>query len=387
MKIFIPLTLLFLSSHLWADQLLTEKKIFKLGDYTTVEGRKIPGVQVGYESYGTLNSDKSNVILITHHFSGNSHVAGKYAATDLEVGYWDSIIGPGKVLDTNKYFILASDTLVNLTPLSPKTVTTGPASINPKTKKPYALTFPFVSLEDFVHVQKRLLDSLGIQKLVMVAGASGGAAQALQWTVSYPEVAERALLVIAPGLKMPDYTVALLNLWSMPIKLDPRWRQGDYYSRQTPERGVAESLKMITFSALSFEWAENFKRETEQGSTLTELESRYKVEVFLDERAKLRAKSVDANSLLYTAKAIQTFDVQNKIESIRAKILFIPVATDLIFPPSLSEAASRSLCEKNIKSQVALLNTKGGHLDGLFKIQESSGVIADFLNDELKFCP
>lgn len=378
--------ILFFCARVSSSELLTEKKTFLFKNYVTVEGKKIPEVKVGYETYGTLNTEKTNAILITHHFSGTSHVAGKYAATDTDVGYWDSIIGPGKVLDTNKYFIIASDTLVNLTPKSPKTVTTGPATINPKTKKPYGLSFPLVSVEDFVHVQKKLLDSLGIQKLALVAGASGGAAQALQWAVSYPEIPSRALLVIGPGLKMPDYTVALLNLWSMPIKLDPHWRKGDYYGRKSPEQGVAESLKMITFSALSFEWAEGFKREKESGSTLASLESRYKVEAFLDERAKLRSKSVDANSLLYTAKAIQTFDVQDKISQIRAKILFIPVTSDLIFPPALSVAASKVLCDNKISSQVSTLQTLGGHLDGLFRIQESAGVIEDFLADEMSFC-
>ncbi len=380
--------ILFLFSHsLFAGDLLTQKKIFQLGDYTTVEGKKIPAVQIGYETYGTLNSDKSNVIFITHHFSGNSHAAGKYTTADLEVGYWDNIIGSGKVLDTDKYFIIASDSLVNLTPFSPKTITTGPASINPKTKKPYALTFPLVSVEDFVHVQKKLLDSLGVQKLFLVAGASGGAAQALQWAASYPEVVERALLVIPPGLSMPDYTVALLNLWSMPIKLDPNWRKGHYYGRSAPEQGVAESLKMITFSALSFDWASNFKREKYSPSTLESLDSRFKIETFLDERAKLRGKLVDANSLLYTAKAIQTFDIRSKIDSLRAKFLFIPVETDLIFPPLLSERASKELCDKKINSHVSTLKTSGGHLDGLLRIHESSQVIADFLADKISFCP
>lgn len=380
------LILCLLSSSLKAEVLLKEKKVFSLPSYTTVEGKKIESLEVGYETYGALNADQSNAILITHHFSGNSHAAGKYTSEDPDVGYWDSIIGPGKVLDTNKYFIIASDTLVNITPFNPKTVTTGPASINPKTKKPYALTFPLVSVEDFVRVQKSLVESLGINKLNMVAGASGGAAQAMQWAASFPEAVERILCVIGPGLKMPDYTVALLNLWSMPIKLDPLWKKGNYYAGKAPQLGVTESLKMITFSALSFDWAEGFKREQESGSTLKSLESRYKIEAFLDERAQLRAQSVDANSLLYTAKAIQTFDVEKNLKEIKAKILFIPVESDLIFPPSLSISASKALCGKSIKSSVSVLSTNGGHLDGLFKIQEKSDVIAKFLNDQLKFC-
>lgn len=366
-------------SGLEASDLLVEKKVFTLGQYQTVQGEIIKNVKIGYETYGTLNQDKSNAILITHHFSGTSHAAGKYQLSDQSVGYWDSIIGPGKAIDTNTYFVISSDTLVNLSPFSPTTTTTGPASQNPKTKKPYALAFPMVQVEDFVHVQKKLIDSLGIKKLVMVAGPSGGAAQAMQWGASYPDSVDKILSVIGPGLSMPDYTVALLNLWSMPIKLDPLWRKGNYYGKKAPLMGVAESLKMITFSALSFEWAEEFKREKDGAL--------YKIEAFLDERGKARAASVDANSLLYTAKAIQSFDVENKVGSIKAKVLFLPVSTDLIFPPGLSHKAAKILCDKNIKSSVHILESKGGHLDGLFKIQEASEVIQNFLKDKISYCP
>ncbi len=124
-----------------AQELMTEKKVFTLPNFTTQSGRTLKDVKVGWESYGTLNADRSNAVLICHFFSGNSHAAGKYAATDAAAGYWDAIIGPGKAIDTNKYFVLSSDTLVNLNTGDPKTTTTGPASIDPDTGKPYALDF------------------------------------------------------------------------------------------------------------------------------------------------------------------------------------------------------------------------------------------------------
>src|SRR5262245_21898197 len=148
-----------------AQDLITKKQTFELASFTTQSGRTLKNVKVGWESYGTLNADKSNAILICHFFSGNSHAAGKYAEAEKVAGYWDSIIGPGKAIDTNKYFVLSFHTLVNLTVSAP-TVTTGPASIDPDTGKPYGLTFPAVSIRDFIEVQKKLVDSLGIKKLI-----------------------------------------------------------------------------------------------------------------------------------------------------------------------------------------------------------------------------
>src|SRR6516164_2178605 len=154
-------------------------------------GETIKSVKVGWESAGTLNADKSNAILITHFFSGTSHAFGKYSAEDKTAGYWNAIIGPGKAIDTNKYFVLSSDTLVNLNVNTPNVVTTGPASINPDTGKPYGMSFPVVGIKDFVRVEKALIDSLGITRLKAVVGASMGGLQAYEWAQSFPDSVER----------------------------------------------------------------------------------------------------------------------------------------------------------------------------------------------------
>ena len=163
-----------------ADTMLVEKQHFTTKDFTTVSGVTLEQVDIGWESYGKLNANKDNVILITHYFSGTSHAAGKYKADDALPGYWDAIIGPGKAIDTNKYYVISSDTLVNANWHDENVITTGPASTNPKTGKPYGLDFPVVTITDFVNVQKRLLDSLGITKLHAVMGASMGSFQALE---------------------------------------------------------------------------------------------------------------------------------------------------------------------------------------------------------------
>jgi len=183
-----------------AQDLIVEKKTFTLPSYTTVAGAAIKDVKIGWQAAGTLNADRSNAILITHFFTGTSHAFGKYAASDKAAGYWDAIIGPGKAIDTNKYYVISSDTLVNLNVKAPNVVTTGPASINPDTGKPYGMSFPVVSIKDFVRVQKALVESLGIRKLRAVMGASMGGLQAFEWAASFPDMVDRIVPVIAtPG--------------------------------------------------------------------------------------------------------------------------------------------------------------------------------------------
>jgi homoserine O-acetyltransferase len=201
------------------DQLVV-KKVFEMKEYTTLGGQKIAPVRIGYETYGTLNPAKDNVILICHHFSGTSHAAGKYSAEEKVPGYWDAIIGSGRPFDTDKYFVVSTDTLCNLNTKDPSVTTTGPASVNPATGKPYGMSFPIITIRDMVRVQYELLKFLGIKKLRCVSGPSMGGLQSLEWAVTYPEVIEKAIPVIAAP-KNDAWTVALLNLWATSIMLDP----------------------------------------------------------------------------------------------------------------------------------------------------------------------
>ena len=153
---------------------LVEKKVFTLPSYTTVAGQAVNNVRLGYETYGKLNASGDNAVFIAHFYSGTSHAAGKYKEIDVTPGYWNPIIGPGKAIDTGKYFIVSADTFVNLNNKDPNVITTWPASVDPATGKPYGLSFPVVAMRDSVRVHKALLDSLGVKKLVAATGASGG---------------------------------------------------------------------------------------------------------------------------------------------------------------------------------------------------------------------
>ena len=234
--------------------MLVEKKVFELPRYTTRGGALSEERPDRLESYGRLNRDRSNAILVTHYFSATSHAAGRYAADDALPGYWDAIIGPGKAIDTDKFFVLSSDTLVNLNARDPNVVTTGPASIDPETGRRYGMSFPVVSIDDFVALQKALVESLGITRLRAIAGASMGALQAYQWAVSHPGMVDRILPVIGAAGGDP-FLIAWLDIWALPVRLDPKWRAGDYPEDDPPLAGMTAALKTVTLHANQSEWA------------------------------------------------------------------------------------------------------------------------------------
>jgi homoserine O-acetyltransferase/O-succinyltransferase len=362
---------------------IVKKEIFTLPTYTTVNGKAIKSVRVGYESYGTLNAAKDNVILICHYFTGSSHAAGKYKPDDAAPGYWDAIIGAGKAIDTDKYFVISIDTLLNVNTKDPNVTTTGPSTMNPDTGKPYGMAFPVVSFRDFVNVQKALLDSLGIKKLVAVAGASGGGIQATEWAAAYPEMVERVIAVIAPGLEIDAYGVGMLNLWAMPITLDPKWNGGDYYGREEPTEGVAQALKLLALTLgtdggmekrFGRKWA---AADKDPGAALGNL---YAIEDGLYKGGAARAKTVDANQFLYLVKANQLFSVSAEAKKIKAKFLFVPAKSDPLFPPWMARRAMDTLRAQGNAVDIFEIEGDGGHYDGLFQVSQASAAIRDFLN-------
>lgn len=366
-----------------------EKKVFTMPSYTTVGGQTIKQVRIGYETYGTLNAAKDNVILVTHFFSGNSHAAGKYKPTDAASGYWDAIIGAGKPIDTDKHFVISSDTLVNLNVKDPNTVTTGPATINPDTGKPYGMSFPIVTIRDFVDVQKALLDSLGIRKLRAVAGASMGALQAFEWAAAYPDVVERIIPVIGAA-EAPAFLIAWGNIWAAPILLDPRWNRGDYYGKDEPVEGLAQALKIVTLHARHPGWADKaFGRKwtAPDKDPAKSWEHTFAIEDTLDKVAAARARVSDANSFLYLVKANQLFvaghkgSLEDGLRDVKAKALLIPASSDLLLFPDWSKRAMELLRTHGKSVQYFELEGDGGHLDGVLAIAKAGEVIRKFLSE------
>ena len=373
--------MLFSAGHA-AAQLLTEKKFFTLPQYTTAGGKTIKNVRVGYETYGKLNAAGDNAVFIAHFFSGTSHAAGRYKPDEKAAGYWDAIIGPGKAIDTDKYFVVSADTLVNLNVKSPTVGTVGPATINPDTGKPYGSSFPVVSMKDSVRVHKALVDSLGIKKLQAVAGASGGSIQAMEGGAEYPQLVERVIHVIGPGLDIHPYVIGLLDLWMMPIKLDPSWKNGDYFGGAEPSEGVAHSLKTITLTALHFGWAEKvhgYKWAGEGKNPQDSMANLFAIEDSLYKTGVARAGATDAAHLVWMAKANQLYNLEKEQSRIRAKVLFLPASTDMIFPPALSRKAAEKLKAQGNYVELYEIEGTSGHLDGLFSIGKVADRIKAFL--------
>lgn len=365
---------------------LVSKQVFTTEDFTTFNGSEIPVVSVGWEAYGQLNANKDNVILITHFFSGNSHAAGRYIDTDALPGYWDSIIGPGKAIDTNRYYVISSDTLVNQEPHNPMVTTTGPASINPATGEPYGLDFPVVTIRDFVNVQKALLDSLGVTRLHAVIGASMGSLQALDWSTAYPDFVKRVISVIGGGAVDP-WTIATLQQWANPILADPNWNNGDYYAGEPPLAGLRQALGMVTLQAMHPLMFNQLYAASGPGESapLHDIRANFTVVDQLNAAADARTTFADANHVLYLVRANQLFmagfseNLRTGLAPVSAKTLFLPASNDLLLQPYLARTAHETLIALGKNSYYEEIEGPWGHLDGVYLIDQKAELIEQFL--------
>src|SRR5271155_1062523 len=255
-------------------------------------------VDIAYETYGTLNRERSNAILVLHAFSGDAHAAG-------EGGWWSSMIGPGKGFDTEQHFVICSNILGGCRG------TTGPSSINPETGEPWAMSFPVVTVADMVRLQKMLIDSLGIKKLLAVAGGSMGGMQALEWAVAYPD-SVGAALPIATTARHSAQQIAFNEVGRQAIIADPDWNEGNYYGRKPPARGlsVARMVGHITYMS-DASMREKFGRRLRAPD-------QFEVESYLQYRGGQFVDRFDANAYLYITKAMDYFDLTSTGRSLSA---------------------------------------------------------------------
>lgn len=368
------------------DQLV-EKHTFEMPSLTTVGGKTIKQVRIGWEAYGKLAPNKDNVILVAHYFSGDSHAAGKYKAEDAAPGYWDAIIGPGKPLDTDKYYIISSDTLVNLSVKNPTVVTTGPATVDPDTGKPYGMSFPIVTIRDFVNVQKALLQSLGITRLEAVAGGSMGSFQAIEWSVAYPDMVKRVIAVIPAG-EADAWTNGWLDIWASPIRLDPNWNHGDYYGKVEPLAGLTLALRIVTLHAqspLRIDKVFDRKWAKEDANPLDSLDNRYAVSAALDTAAAARAKVSDANHFLYLVRANELWvaghgkTLEEGLKQVKAPMLILPAKNDMLLLPDMARQVRDLVQADGGKVEYQEIVGEWGHLDGIVNIAQVGDKIRSFL--------
>jgi homoserine O-acetyltransferase len=343
-------------------------------------GEKLGPIKVAYETYGTLNEQRSNAILILHALSGDAHAAGFHSG-DKKPGWWDNMIGPGKAFDTDKYFVICSNVLGSCRG------TTGPSSINPKTGREYALDFPVISISDMVNVQKHLLDHLGVERLLSVAGGSMGGMQALQWLASYPDRLDSAIL-IATAAKNSPQQIAFDEVGRQAILADPNWNDGRYYGRKLPAKGlsVARMIGHITYMS-DISMAEKFGRRIGNNGRPHKLSTGFEVEEYLHYRGNNFVKRFDANSYLYITKAIDSFDVsggkdlQEVFNGVEAKMLVLSFKSDWLYPSSQSLELVRAFKLAGVDTTYCEINSTYGHDAFLLEVEEETHLIKHFLEN------
>jgi len=355
-----------------------EIKNFTFDKLVLESGKVISPVTIAYETYGVLNAQKNNAVLICHAFTGDSHAAGFYPGED-KPGWWDDMIGGGKAFDTDKYFVICANVLGGCRG------STGPSSINPQTQKPYGLDFPVITIGDMVHAQKRLVDFLGIEKLLCVAGGSMGGMQALEWAALYPQNICSAI-PIAVTMKHSPQQIAFNEVGRQAIMSDLAWNSGNYYNSDSkPERGlaVARMVGHITYmSDKSME--EKFSRNLKDKEYSFSFTADFEVEGYLRHRGGTFVERFDANTYLYITKAMDYFDVSQSLPFIRngfVNFLVISFASDWLYPSYQSENIVKELKMKGQEVTYIEIPSTYGHDAFLLEVSGQTRIIKHFLNN------
>jgi homoserine O-acetyltransferase/O-succinyltransferase len=320
-------------------------------------GTKLPDMTLAFETYGTLAPDGRNVILITHGFTSSHHAAGKYTPTGAP-GWWDGLIGPGKTVDTNRYFVVASNMLGS------SYGSTAPASVNPATGKRYGPDFPTITLRDMVRAQKLLLESLGVHHLVAVAGPSFGGYQAFQWAVQYPDFMDGVVPVVtAPKTRAGAGVEELVNVFAK----DPNWNGGWHYDRG----GISATMAAMRVSTL--------KRYGQNEILAVRFPEPDKRDARIREMAETWAKQFDPNSMVTLRKAALQFDAERDFTKIRAKVLYVLSRTDKLFPPSIAPGVMDKLAKAGVDAKYVEIDTDFGHSASGADWQKWAPALKDFL--------
>jgi len=350
------------------------------GELTLECGKKLGPVTLAYETYGKLSPEKDNAVLVLTALSGDAHAAG-YHADDDKPGWWDVMIGPGKGIDTDRYFVICSNVIGGCMG------STGPSSVNPETKKPYGLSFPIVTIRDMVETQRLLIDHLGISVLHAVIGGSMGGMQVLQWAVSYPDRVRLALPVATTG-RLSAQAIAFDEVGRQAIMADPDWKGGDYAGTEGPRRGlaIARMVGHITYlseQSMHQKFGRRLQDRAEYGYGFV---PDFEVENYLRYKGDAFVKRFDANSYLYISKAMDYFDISRPTGSLRAafvgvksKFLVISFSSDWLFPSAQSRELAQALRLNDAEVVYTEIKTDYGHDAFLLESGELSAIIGNYL--------
>jgi homoserine O-acetyltransferase len=366
-------------------------------------GRDLGSIRVAYETYGALSPARDNVILVCHALSGDAHAAGYSAASadrstrdgfgaddrdgtaGKALGWWDGMIGPGKAFDTDQYHVISTNLLGGCRG------TTGPSSVDPDTGVPYGPDFPVITVADMVRTERTFLRELGIERLAAVAGGSLGGMQAFEWAILFPDEVD-AIVVIASTHALHPQGVAWNAIAREAIMRDPSWRGGRYYGTQdapTAGMGVARMIGHITYlsgSALSDKFGRRLQSGEEIRYTLTEPE--FEIESYLRHQADSFVRRFDANTYLYTSRALTYFDLARQygdgslaraLEGVKAKTLLIAFSSDWLYPPAGSQELEEALRGLGKQVDLHVIDAPYGHDCFLLEEARQTPIIRNFL--------
>jgi len=346
-------------------------------------GEKLGPVTIAYETCGELNADKSNTVLICHALSGDSHVAGYYRENDSKPGWWDIMVGPGKGIDTNKYFIVCSNILGSCMG------STGPSSHKPKTVEPYGRDFPVVTIGDMVEAQKALLDHMGIKKVLSVIGGSIGGMQVLEWSVRYPEMVVSAV-PLATTTRHSALSIAFNEVARQAIMTDPNWKNGNYYFGSKPNVGlaVARMIGHITYLSDESMRLKFGRRLQDKNDFSCNFDAEFQVESYLRYQGAKFVDRFDANSFLYITKAADYFDLEKQhgsgstvkaFSKTGARFLVVSFTSDWLYPTYQSKSMVKAMKKNGLDVSFCEIEAEWGHDAFLLPNERLAALIKNFL--------
>ncbi|MSU71092.1 MAG: homoserine O-acetyltransferase [Opitutus sp.] len=362
--------------------LVTPRDFVHAQPFTFKSGQIIPGFTLRYETYGTLNATRDNAVVVCHALSGDHHCAGWHSLTDRKPGWWNNLIGPGKAVDTQRFFVVCANVLGGCQG------STGPSSVNPETGRPYGILFPFVTIRDMVRSQKLLLDHLGVAELQGVIGGSMGGMLALQFAIEYPRFARRVLAMATTGRESAQ-AIAFNEVGRQAIMQDPAWNHGDYPRDGGPRVGLAIARMMAHITYVSDASMDRKfgrrKKESAPNDAYT-FEQQFEVEGYLRYQGQTFINRFDANTYLYITRALDQFDLvqtggslESALAPVEAETLVVGFTSDWLFPPEQNRLLALALLRAGKRASYAELSTDLGHDSFLLESEELYALVRGFL--------
>ncbi len=358
-----------------------------IGPFEPELGGSLPEATLAYETWGELNEAADNAVLLVHALTGDSHAAGGPEETHKRGGWWEPMVGPGRAIDSERYFVVCSNVLGGCSG------STGPASVEPGSGRPYGMRFPVVTIRDMVRAQKRLLDALGVRRLALVAGGSIGGQQALEWAVEFPDFVRKAVPVAATGALGPQ-GIGMSEIGRRAIMADPDWQDGDYYGTgRSPDNGlaIARMAGMMTYQSAPGQWERFARRPAGRPALYPEFGGRFEIESYLHYQGREITGRFDANSYLYLSRAMDLYDVaagyrsdEEAYSRIQAEVLFVGITSDWLFPATEVKNSVEEARSAGANASYAEIDTKSGHDAFLKDWKELKEAIQPFTTEKAK---